>query len=85
MDGAHAESQVLESGATESGVLNHFPEIFLLREFSDTLHQVLIRLPLAGQDLSHGWYDLERVLVVYSGSTEGCCKPGKQIDIATYF
>lgn len=40
--------------------------IYLIREFADALHQVLVGLPVTGNDLTHDWNHLEAVGVIQS-------------------
>lgn len=66
VDGTHAKGEVPVGGAPEPCVLDHGLKLFLTRELSNALHQVLIRLPLPSQDLAHRRDDFERILVVDS-------------------
>lgn len=64
MNAANAQRQILILDTTKSSRFDHITELFLLRKLANTLHQILVRLPLAGQHLSHGRYHRKRVLVV---------------------
>lgn len=52
MYGARAERQVLVCHLTETRVLDHRLELLLIRELSDALDKVLVRLPLSREQLA---------------------------------
>jgi len=64
MNADDAEGEVLVGHLIESRLLDHPLELLLLGEPADALHQVLVRLPLASQQLAHRRDHLEGVLVV---------------------
>lgn len=68
MNAANAQRQILIMRTTKSSRFDHITKIFLLRKLANTLHQILVRLPLAGQHLSHGRYHRKGVLIVKPAS-----------------
>lgn len=68
MNAAHAQRQILILDTTKSCRFDHLSEMFLLRKLANTLNQILVRMPLAGEHLSHGRYHRKRILVVQPAS-----------------
>lgn len=64
MDANNAESQILVGNMHKASLLDHALEVILARKASYALDEILIRMPLSRQQLAHGWYHLEGVLIV---------------------
>lgn len=64
MYATHASRQVLVLDGRKAGRFDHALEVLLRRKLADAFDQILVRLPLAGQQLSHRRDHCERVLVV---------------------
>ena len=61
----HNSSRVVLIGHYfESSLLDHRCELWLLREFPDTLNKILVRVFIVGQELSHDGDSMEAVVVV---------------------
>lgn len=48
MDCAYTKGKIFVRRTSETCIQNHFFELVLLRELSDALYKVLVRLPLSG-------------------------------------
>jgi hypothetical protein len=51
---------------SESSRPNHVLEDVLLGEASDAFNQVLVRVPIAGEHLAHGWDHLQQESNLFS-------------------
>ena len=60
MHGRDPEGEILVSDEPESCGPDHVLEDFLLREAANALHQVLVRVPVAGKNLTHRRDDLKQ-------------------------
>ena len=60
MHGRDPEGEILVSDKPESCGSDHVLEDFLLREAANALHQVLVRVPIAGKNLTHRWDNLKQ-------------------------
>lgn len=64
MDADNAEGQILIGNMYKASLLDHALEVILAWKASYALNEILIRMPLTRQQLPHGWYHLEGVLIV---------------------
>lgn len=53
MNCTNAHRKIFVFRTTESSRFDHFLKVFLFWKLPDALHQVLIGLPLTGQNLAH--------------------------------
>lgn len=58
------EGQILVGNVHETGLFDHLLEVILTWKTSYALDQILIRMPLACEQLAHRRYHLEGVLIV---------------------
>lgn len=65
VDCSDAIEQIFICDTFETSVPDHFGKQFLVWEFTDGLHEVLIRFPIASKDLAHHRNHLKRVQVVH--------------------
>lgn len=64
MNGTNAKCKVFIRDFSKAGNFDHLFEFLLSGKLSNTFNQVLIRLPISSQQLSHGRDHLKRVFIV---------------------
>lgn len=64
MYGYHTAGEIFVCDVLEADVAHHRFQLFLRRKFTNTLHQVLIRPSIAGDELAELWDDIETIEIV---------------------
>ena len=76
MNCGHTEEQVFVTYCFKSGFSYHSWKFSLFGKSPDALHEVLVWMPVSGNNLTHGWYNLKRIFVVYPVKKETSLQVG---------
>ena len=64
MNGTNTKRKIFIGNTTEASVLDYLFELLLLWEPANAFDEILISLPLAGQNVTHRWYARKGILII---------------------